>query len=348
MVRSLRYLFFFSVLFLMSCTKNEFKLEFDLGADVTENYNVTYYATDSHGGLTIQAVASVREGKCELKGITKKPTLVYITTRKSNFPLVIFAEKGKNLIIKGDNNEPLSWQVGENAINEDLTEWRIENIKCLTANDTDNVNSAVKKYVEQHENNPASFILLECYYDRSRNEDEFVKLMSGINSDVKDLEMVKTVGRTDYLFGTSNNYPARMESMILRSDKASADTIMINGKNPVFLLFWATGNSDKTLSDSIKKILKEYPDTGTLIADVCLDIDSTSWKNAMKRDSLDTKVKRFWVPSGLTDPTMMKLKVNSVPYFIVFDIKGHQSYRGTELAEAMKEYRKLRKTKDSK
>ena len=81
----------------MSCGRNRFTLDFDLNKEVTENYNVDYYATDVNGGVTVQAVASVREGRCVLDGYTKKPTLVYISRRNSMYPLVVYAEKGKKI-----------------------------------------------------------------------------------------------------------------------------------------------------------------------------------------------------------------------------------------------------------
>ena len=330
------------MLILTGCTKSDFFLEFKLGKEVTENYNVTYYASDSKGGITVQAVASVRDGQCELRGITKNPTLVYITSRKSLYPLVLIAEKGKHIEIQGEKGDPLEWEVMENKINEQLTEWRKENIKSLQSKAVDSVNNAVKIYVEENANNPVAFILLQCYYTQSENEREYVDLLGSLKEDAKNEEWIKLIGRADYLYDYPS-YPARLESMILRSTKESADTLMIDDKNPVFLLFWqggSFGGSKQAITDSIKKLVKEIPDSSRLVADICMDLDSAAWRNSIRRDSLD-KVKRFWVPMGMADPTMKKLKVNSIPYYIVFDKKGNQIYRGTELEEAMKEYRKM-------
>ena len=343
MVRIIRYLFFFSMLFFMACGKNEFELDFNLADNITENYNVTYYATGKKGGLTIQAVASVREGKCELKCATKEPTLVYVTTRKSQYPLVIYAEKGKNIVIEGDNKEPLSWHVKDNEINEALSDWRTDNIKILDSNKTDSVNSAVRNFVETYPEDPVSTILMQCYYIRYINEREYVELMDCLKGVAKNTYWRKMTGRADYLY-SYENYPARLESMILRSVGKTSDTLMIDEKNPVFLLFWQTGEKDKSaVVDSIKKLIKEVPDSGRIIADLCLDIDSMAWKNAIRRDSLD-KIKRFWVPTGLADSTMMKFKVNSIPYYIVFEKTGQQAYRGTDLEEAIRQYRELVKS----
>lgn len=346
MVRIIQYLFFFSMLFLMACTKNEFELEFNLAENVTDNYNVTYYATDKEGGITTQAVASVRDGKCILMGMTKKTTIVYITTKKSLFPLAIIVGKGEKISIEGDNKEPLSWKVENNKINRELSDWRIDNISILDANETDSVNRAVKNFVEENPENPVSTILIHCYYDRKKSEKEYVDLMSGLKGEARNKDWRKIIGRTDYTT-IHNNYPASLKSLIFRSVNEYSDTLVADEQHPMFLLFWQTGGQEKTMIvDSIKTLIKDYPDKSRIIADVCLDIDSSAWRNAIRRDTLD-KVKRFWVPAGIADYDIMKLKVNSIPYYIVFEKDGHQSYRGSDLEEAMKEYRKLQKVVSS-
>lgn len=342
----MRYIFFFSLLILTACGKNEFTFQFNLATDVTENYNVTYFATNSKGGLTIQAVASVREGKCELTGVTRLPTISYITTRNSKLPLVIYSKKGEKILLTGEGRDPLGWKVEGNDINLQLSEWRSENIDFLTRNETDSINRAVASFVEENYENPVSTLLMLCYYNRNKDERGYADLMGQLRGEAKNPEWLKVIGRSDQIYHYYY-YPARLESMVMRSDKEGADTLKINYKNPTLLMFWQTGYDErKDLIDTLKILEKELPDSALLIADLCLDADSLAWKNAIKRDSLK-HVKRFWVPMGMTDPTMMKLRVPALPYFIVFDKEGNQDYRGGELSEAIGEYRKLYNMKDS-
>lgn len=346
MVSTLRYIFFISLLLLVGCKKNEFSLEFNLEKDVTDNFNVTYYATDTRDGVTVQAVASVREGNCLLKGVTKKPTLVYVTERKSQIPLIIFVDKGSKIEITGKGKDPLAWNVEGNEINQTLTQWREDNLKILTSLDTDSVNGAVNEFVEDNTDNPVSLILMLCYFDRKYNERRYSDLMASLKGIAKENEWLKMVGRSDQLYHTYS-YPARLESLIMKSINKEGDTISINHKDPVFLSFWETGYSNRnSLVDSLKLLEKEYPDSVILMADICLDVDSATWRNAIRRDSLEN-VKRMWAPLGLADSKIMKLKVNGLPYFIVFDSIGQQSYRGQDISEALKEYRNLHSSKDS-
>lgn len=346
MVSYMRYLFLIPLLLLMACGKNEFYLEFDLQKDVTENYTVNYYATDIKGGVTIQAVASVREGKCELKGVTKRPTIAYITNRNSKLPLVVYAERGNKIDIKEGDVNPLTWVVEGNDINREISQWRQNNLEVLLNNETDSINAAVGIYVEENPENPVSTILMLCYYDRKSNERGYAALMSSIKGIARSTEWLDLIGRSDQLFH-KYSYPARLESMIMRSNKEGADTISVNGKNPLFLLFWQTGeNQKKEIVDSLKVLEKELPDSAILIADICLDPDSTGWKNSIRRDSIKI-TKRFWAPMGLTDRTVMKLKVPTIPYYMVFNKGGEEEYRGTELSEAINEYRRLYHLKDT-
>ena len=340
MVTSMRFIFFFSLLSLMACGKNDFTMVFDLSEKVTENYNVTYYATDVKGGKTVQAVASVREGKCELQGFTKRKTIVYITGRRDVYPLVAVADRGEKIEFTGDTVQPLSWRVSGNPINQALSEWRIENLKTLNTNNPDSINMKVRDFVENHPGEPVSVILMLAYYDRKINEREYADLMYSLKGEAKNEEWLRIMGRADQLTH-GYSYPARFQSIVMRSNKEWADTLQADNKYPVILFFWQTGLSErKEIMDSIKSIRKEFKDTVRIIADLCLDIDSIGWRNAIRRDSLDD-IKRFWVPMGLTDPTIRKFKVAAVPYYIVFDKEGYQSYSGKDLGEALKDYRRL-------
>ena len=346
MVSNMRYLFLLLLPLLVACGKNKFTLDFDVASDVTDNYNVTYYATDLEGGLTIQAVASLREGRCELEGVTKRPTLVYVSTRKTGYPMVMYVKRGEKIKIEGTDKNPLGWIAENNDINRTLSDWRKENLDALVDNKADSVNLSISRFVEENTDNPVSTLLMLCYYDRSINENEYEALMASLKGNAKDEEWFKITSRADNLV-KYYAYPASLESIVMRSVKDGADTLRLNKRDPVILFFWQTGwNERKQMIDSIKVIENEFPDSVRIIADICLDPDSVGWRNAIKKDTL-ANVKRFWTPLGAADPTATKLKVNSLPYYIVFDKDGKQTYRGKEMGEALDKYRMLHNEKDS-
>ena len=346
MVSLKHYLFLLSLLCLIGCRKNEFTLDFNLSPEVTENYDITYYATDVDGGKTVQTVASIRDGKCNLKGVTKRPTLCYITMHHSRLPLIIYAQRGEKIEITGEDKTPMHWEVAGNEINEELTVWRMKNLDRLVENNEDSINLAVRNYVEENPDNPVSALLLSNYFYRDKDEWEYADLMSILRGETKEHDWLKISGRSDQLVAYYS-YPAKLKSMVMRSEKGGTDTLIIDKKNPVLLMFWQPGNSvRKNLIDSIKAIDKEFKDSVKLIADICLDVDSTGWRNAIRKDSLDN-IKRFWAPAGINDPVVEKLQVKAIPYFIVMNREGEQIYRGRTISEALKEYRRLMLDKDS-
>ena len=339
MVSKMLYIFLFVALFLTGCAKNEFKLDFQLSEDVTENYNVTYYAADTQGGLTVQAVASVREGKCELVGATKRPTIIYLTARRSNYPLVIYAQRGEKIEITGSSPNPLEWNVEGNEINREIGKWRIENAPLLLGNERDSVNLALKDFVADN-GNPAATLMMLSYFDRKADETLYSQLMASLKGEARDPQWLQIAARADQL-SHYYSYPAKLESLVMRSNKEGADTLLADGKNPVLLLFWPNGYKErKEMMDSIKILRKELPDSVRIIADIYMDADSTSWRSAIRKDSIDD-IKRFWAPQSLADPNVMKMKVTSLPYFLVFDKEGVQAYSGKDLGEAVNRYRQL-------
>lgn len=322
-------------------------MQFELPDDITENYNVTYYGTVSNGGVTVQAVASIMKGSCLLKGYTKLPTIVYLTSRNSLYPLVFYAKKGEKILISGTEKNPLEWTVGGDKINEELSLWRKDNLDLLKNDSTLGINASVSGFVEKNPGNPVSLILLLNYFNREQDEAGYSKLLSRLQVKIKKDNWLEIMSHASLLsFGEVP--PAQMRSLIMRSDRNRIDTIRISGKEPMLIWFWNHLTTDrKQTLDSLKILLKEYPDTSKRIfADVYMDIDSLGWKNIIRRDTLKT-YPRFWAPMAQMDPDLFLLKIKEIPYFIVFDSIGKQSYRGPDLAEAMKEFRKLHIATDS-
>lgn len=334
------YLFVCGVFMLLaSCGKNEFTLRIDLASDVSGNYNVTYYATAKTGGVTVQAVAPVMNGKYLFTGTTKLPTLVFVSTRATIYPLVIYTTKGENLEITGENKDPLTWNVEGDKINRSLNEWRKENLEALIENQTTKVNEAVGAFIERNATDPAAVILLSVYYDREADERGYSRLLATVKRIPENRDLLRITGSVSQT-ARDELPPARLFSLIMRSMNEGADTLRISRENPSILWFWKEGVDQRAdMVDSLKALVKEFPDSSArLIADINLDIDSMAWRRVIKRDSLE-KTARLWAPAAQVDPQISLLKVKELPYFIVFDKDGYQSYRGNDISAALKEFR---------
>lgn len=338
-----RIFFCLSILLFTSCSKKEFSLNFNLPEKVKANYNVIYYATSDKGGTTVQTVASVQDGKCELSGVTHSPTLIFISEKTKDIPLVVFIGHNDQIDISGEGKLPLTWDVAGNQFNQELTEWRLKNEAALASKDYSEINKGVAEFVKENPADPVSTILLLTYFDRKINEREYVELTGSLRGEAAKEIWFKIAGRTDQL-QQFVSYPARLQSLAMKSAFNRSDTIKSDPARAILLFFWQNGIDQRSqIIDSLKTLRKEFPDSVTfVIADINLDADSISWRSPLRKDSLNG-VTRLWASAGLADPNVMKFKVTTIPYFIVFDSEGHQSYRGTEVSDAIIDFRKISK-----
>ncbi len=88
--------------------KNEFRLEFDIDDKLNANYKISYYASDKRGGIMIESVAPIANGKASVKGITRNPALVYVFNNSSEPAAVIYVERGETVMITGSGEQSCS------------------------------------------------------------------------------------------------------------------------------------------------------------------------------------------------------------------------------------------------
>ncbi|MBD5280466.1 MAG: hypothetical protein HDS35_07980 [Bacteroides sp.] len=325
---------------LASCGKKEVALQFSLPKDLSANIRVVHYASDKKGGMMIESVATIMGGKGELRLPNVNPTLIYLYAG-GNLPLAVYAEKGDKITISGSDKNPDHWSIGGNGINEDLTLWRNAHATTLYSGTPEEVNEAVADYVERNTDNPASAILLLTSYYRQENERQFLDLWYSLGEKADRNRWMKMVGRAD-LTESSLRHPGQLKSMALRSLANGVDTIRPSAGGATILFFWSNGmESRKEMIDSLKVLAKEYPDSAKrIIADICVDPDSISWRSPLRRDSVKN-IARFWVPAGLADRRLMNLQVSRLPFFMVVAPNGIQTYRGSDTGKAMEAFRRL-------
>lgn len=328
------------LLTLASCVKNEFRVEFKLPAGVNESYTMLYYVSDSEKGWLYDQVAVVQQGKCQMKGVTRNPTLIYVFQGAQEPGVVIYAERGDKIEITGDSSSPASWTVSGNDINETLSAWRAENRTALSGRDNKRVNDAVAKYVRANPEDPVSTILLEVYYDRSIDTAGFESLSKTLKGKAADVFWTELMSRSD-LIGGFEPLKQTASPLILRTAGNGADTIGFS-EQPA-LLYFSYNNYDARKDDvsKIKQLLKERTDSGKpQIVSVSLENDSSSWRYQARMDSLKGAVVA-WMPLSFADPAAVSLGIEKAPCFIVVGKKGKILYRGTSMDDAA---RKLRET----
>lgn len=340
MLKTLRFSLFLLLTILCGCGKNECKLQFSLPTSLSSNIRVVHYASGKKGGAIIESVATVINGKGELRLPVYYPALLFLYPG-GNVPTVVYAERHDNIAIAGSETNPALWSVGGNHINEELTLWRNAHATTLLSGTPKEVNEAVADYVERNSDNPVSAILLLTAFYRGADERMFLDLWYSLGEKADKDKWLKMVGRADMLHG-AQRHPGKLISMAMRSLANGVDTVIPSRAKATLLFFWNNGMNERTTYiDSLKALAKEFPDSSSrIIADISVDADSVSWRSLLRNDSVKN-IARFWVPAGLADTDLLSLQVTKTPFLMVVAPNGLQIYRGDNSSEALKAFRDL-------
>ncbi len=332
------------------CVKNEFKIDFEFPKDHIGNYMLTYYAWDSRGGRWIEQTASIQEGVAAARGITRLPTLVYVSdaSSPSNY-ILIYAERGDKIKISGEGRDMAAWSVKGNKVSERWNEWRKE--AYPKKNDDKAFEKSIEEFVKKNPGDQLSAIMMLTEWNRRKNPEGFVKVWNMIDKSQKDPKLIEMCGAPDLLgIVFTTNAEGNLEyvkkeglkTLTVRSRDNGIDTLKFDKVKGSILYFYSENNSDRReAADSLKHLSRAYPDsTKRIIADIYMDSDSTTWVNFIRRDSIKGGV-RAWQPRGLVEDDMVKMGVARVPWYVVKDKLGKETYSGNELKEAVKSFRKI-------
>lgn len=343
MLKTIRLICIPLLMALCACTGNEFTISFDLTDDMNTTFTVVYYASSKKGGMMVESVASVINGKGEFKGVTRNPTLVFIYGGGiSQTPdMVLYVERGDKIRLSGEGRRMAYWSVEGSKFNERWNSWRNQAADTLSGGDRKLINFSVANYVESHPSDPVSALLLLTSYSRRDNEQGFASLRRSLTGDAADPEWSQLVARADLL--EPMPAAALLKSIVMRSADNGVDTIRPSKARGSLLMFWNNGPGRRVAVDSLKALAKEFPDSSRrVLADICLEPDSVNWRSSLRYDTLKN-VCRLWAPAGLADSRLMALGVTASPYYMVVDTAGVQAYRGRDIEEAVATFRRLMK-----
>lgn len=342
---------------LSGCGKSQFKISFQFPQEYQGNYLLTYYAWDSKKGFWVETTVAVQEGKAETEAFTSRPTLIYVTDASSSSnSIAIYAEKGDEIVISGDNPDMLTWSVKGNRLSERWSSWRNANAGALREGRLGGDSSEGKKekaiatYVKDNPADKLSMFMLLTDYDRHADPEGFLRLWNSLDDDLKTPKATEVAGCPDLLGVAFQVDPKgnlamarekKLPQIVLRSKGNGVDTLRFTKSKASLMYFYTnTVASRRAAADSVKALAKEYPDSATrIIADISLESDSIAWTGNIRGDSI-TKVIRGWMPKGVADRDMIRMGVARAPWLIVADKKGTPVYSGDDIAEALKAFRK--------
>ena len=342
-------------LVLGGCVKNEFNVEFEFPKDHIGNYLMTYYAWDKRGGRWIEHTASIQDGAAGAKGVTRLPTLVYISDASSpSNSIAVYVERGDVIKVSGEGKDMANWTVTGNKLSERWSEWRKSAYPLKS--DSKAFAGKIEDYVRKNPKDELSAILLLTEWNRREDPEGFVKLWNTVDKGARGNQLVEMCGVTDllgveFITAADGNLEyakdSKMKELVVRSRDNGTDTLKFD--RPAFLYFFSENNNERrVVRDSLKALQKAYPDSSKrVMADIYMDSDSSTWSTAIKRDSLKGVV-RAWQPRGVAEGDMVRIGVTRLPWFIVKDKTGKETYSGSDLKEAVGAFRKVAGKPDSK
>lgn len=339
-----------AMLVLGSCVKNEFTLDFAFSPDVYGNYTVTYYASNSKTGMWMEQTVPLHEGKYTLHGITRYPTIIYVSRGKAP-EVVLYAEHGDRLVLGGVSSDPLSWTMTKgNKMSQRLCDWRLANEKTLRKAIPDSINAAVKREVLANPDEAASAIILMTYYDRRTDDRGFAYLWNALRSGAKREEMAKLCGCVDlvgdgvYTHLQEGNLRRSGSGALLRSvvvpvAGGKRELLTTSGKGASLFYFGRIGlvGRDKDI-ETLRSLSRQWTDSASrLIVSVSLDADSTTWLSNIRGDSLRCAV-NAWMPLGQADERLRLLGIGGAGWWHVTDSTGRATYSGRDAKAATKAF----------
>lgn len=332
-----------TALMMCGCVKNEFSIEFRLAQDINSPFRTVYYASDPQKGWIVETVADVKQGKGIVDGATRLPTFVFVFSPMSGGSFaVLYATRGDDFEISGPSANPLEWEISGNDITESLSQWRLDNRQALASGNWKKINEAVEKTVKEDPSSPIAISLLTIYYSRRNDEQGFIRLRESITPEaLEDKDLIRALACADIPDGILSS-PGTLVSFRMHAWQGKTDTITIKGHMGALLAFRdiSSGFSVTSSHDSLRSLAADTDLKKYILADICLDADSTGWIRSTRSDSLPG-IRRGWLPRGLADSTAMHLGVRRLPFYIVVDANGSQTYRGSDISEASAAFRKI-------
>lgn len=306
-----------------------------------------YYAQGPDGGgKWITQTLPLDRGKFSMQGVSLGPTLANISMPGSR-GIFIWIEPGNEIKISGEASDPATWTVEGNNINREWDAFRRENAK-----QPDSLQKDIVRYIEVNPESRLSALLLLTEFDRRERPEEFVKLWNSLDKKARAEETARIIGDADIISefpftltpSGQLRYDApkrKINSLALRLRGDKNEMLRFNPGKPTLLWFYRKGDKERyENADTLRSLLKEYPDSTGRIAAVSLDADSITWRASMENDSLPKAI-NAWMPFATAGNRERLLGVTSTPYIIVVSAEGDQIYRGQDIAKASAAYRKL-------
>lgn len=324
-------IFFIAVIGLMvvSCGEpSEFVIKGEIAGGDAQMIEMIYYAN----GAMHHELTSAENGKFQLKGTSKNPTLVTLMLSGQSLLANIVVSNGDQIKCKLNINDPLHYEVKGNKPSSLIASFVGDNAEVLQRKDVRAVNQAVASFVAANPDNVASTALMVSYFYSPGYELLADSLLS----------LIKPQARPQAVLQNFNALLASQMSSQARSDVnpltlyERRDTVVRFHPSTQSYSLLAFVNDDYSSRDSIfrhmRELVERYPKRRFRTVEISMAADSMIWRNSIESDTVPWW--QTWAPGTVAAVAVKKLAVPRYPFFIVTDSLGAQIYRGSSITAA--------------
>lgn len=315
----------------MACSeKTEFSIKGEVEGADAQMIEMIYYAN----GSIKHEVVSLEDGKFELKGASKSPTLVALTLSGRTPLATVVAENGDELKCKFNIADLLHPQVKGNGPSADISKFVGENAELIDRKDVDALNKSIAEFVGNNRDNLASSALMVAYFYVPGYELLADSLMGLVEPSARPQTVMQ-------------NFNALLSSQLSSQARADIKPMSLYERKDTVVRYHPTAQSysllafvsdDRRSRDSIVprlfELVERYPLRRFKAVEVSLASDSSSWRTSVDGDS--AKWWQVWAPGTVASVSLRQLSIPRYPFFIVVDSIGTQLYRGGSITTARK------------
>ena len=304
------------------CTSDSFKVDGQLAGLDNNRIRIVYRCTD---GMTDNFYNCI-DGTFKFKGHATELTFVTILDNHDKVITTFLAHNGDVIKLRGDLTDRAAITIEGNDVTEQWRAFRQQHSELYHSNSSQ-LNKEIEAYVNKHNDELLSTVLLLCDYECGGNTQQLQKLIMSIKPDARPQFLI------DSYDNMSANWPSESSERIMAlnmvNEKGEFEMIRPEDGKALVLMFWDDITPQRDRYFAYLSELKRRQADIIIAADIALTADTTTWQNMLPTTPRPLST-HYWAAGGVTDPTLMALHIHNTPLYVVCNGSGNVQYSGND------------------
>ena len=302
-----------------------FRVQRRLDDKATINLRVVFH-TD-RGVIT--GITAANAGEFAFEGSSAELAMVEVYDNEYRLQARFAAQNGNDIEVDVNRTNRFASRVKGNPVAEAFTDFLATNAEALKAATPEGRNAIIADYIKTNTDSPVSMLLLWGEFDAYNHEalgDSLTALLP---------PGIKNHAAAQRRFEELSQVPApKADSITFRVSGGKHKVFTANEDTPALLVFSDSRTSDhRNQTDSIKRLIKLIKQRDVKVYELNCDPDTSSWRRAIYNDSATWT--QGWLEGGPAAPDVARLRLPTLPYYIVVDTTGTMINRSTALSDAL-------------